>query len=53
MNTTVSLGNIKYETYNDLAHRKYLNIRPWTEKDAQMISEGAKNTQILCHARGE
>lgn len=30
-----------------------LDIRSWTEKDAQMISEGAKNTEILCHARGE
>lgn len=30
-----------------------LDIRPWTEKDAQMMSEGAKNTEILCHARGE
>ena len=30
-----------------------LDIRPWTENDAQMISEGAKNTAMLCHARGE
>lgn len=30
-----------------------LDIRPWAEKDAQMMSEGAKNTEILCHARSE